>query len=312
MWSLTAEVPSARLATGAGSRALVCCAPKLKRPSGQVSRTGACGGDARTARCRCGFVDPGDQGRARRHRRRRDRRDGPRAARGDRHGRGPRNRSRGLVDGARRGAREHRRGRRRSRRSRSAASSTASSCSTATGGRCGRRCCGTTRAARPMRRALVAERGAAWWAETTGCVPVASFTVVEVGVAAADRAGDRGAGGGRAAAARLPDRAPLRRGRDRPRRRVGTAWLDPVTGRYRERGAGAAGRRARSGAAARRAGARRDRRAASRRPLPTTLGLRAGIPVGCGTGDNMAAGAGARRAVRVSRSSRSARRAPRT
>ena len=140
----------------------------------------------------------------------------------------------------------------------------------------------------PDAAALVAERGAAWWAETTGCVPVASFTV------------SKWAWLVRTEPALVPQVAAVRLPHDFLTERLtgaavtdrgdasGTAWLDPVGGAYRADvlelpgvgldpallpavlapGATAGGVTA--GAAA-------------------ALGIREGIPVGCGTGDNMAA-----------------------
>ncbi len=136
---------------------------------------------------------------------------------------------------------------------------------------------------------LVSERGAAWWAETTGCVPVASFTVskwawlrrTEPEIAA------------QAAAVRLPHDFLTERlcgaGVTDRGDASGTAWLDPVTGRYREEVLGLPGveldPELLPAVLAHDAIAGHVTAAAAE-----TLGLRAGIPVACGTGDNMAAG----------------------
>ncbi len=158
------------------------------------------------------------------------------------------------------------------------------------------------RAGRPLRPALLwndtrsapdaaeltAARGAAWWAETTGCVPVASFTVSKWAWLARTESG------------LVPQVAAVRLPHDFLTERLtgaavtdrgdasGTAWLDPVSGGYRADvlelpGVGldpsllpaVLAHDATAGGVTQSAAA--------------TLGLRAGIPVGCGTGDNMAA-----------------------
>jgi xylulokinase len=140
----------------------------------------------------------------------------------------------------------------------------------------------------PDAAALVAARGTAWWAETTGCVPVASFTVSKwawlvrtepalvTQVAAVrlphDFLTERLCGAG------VTDRGDA----------SGTAWLDPVSAAYRSEVLELPG-----------VGLDRALLPAVLAPGATaggvtaaaaaTLGVRAGIPVGCGTGDNMAA-----------------------
>jgi hypothetical protein len=59
-------------------------------------------------------------------------------------------------------------------------SSTAWWPSTPRGIRSSTRCCGTTPARPPDAEELVRERGAQWWAEQTGSLPVASFTVTKL------------------------------------------------------------------------------------------------------------------------------------
>jgi xylulokinase len=135
---------------------------------------------------------------------------------------------------------------------------------------------------------LVEHRGAEWWAETTGCVPVASFTV------------SKWAWLVRNEPAIVPHVAAVRLPHDFLTERLcgvgvtdrgdasGTAWLDPVTGSYRDEVLelpGVALDPARLPAVLQDDAAAGEVTAAA----AAALGLRAGIPVGCGTGDNMAA-----------------------
>jgi xylulokinase len=136
--------------------------------------------------------------------------------------------------------------------------------------------------------ALVDDRGAAWWADATGSVPVASFTVAkwawlrrtEPAVAA------------RTAAVRLPHDFLTERltgaGVTDRGDASGTAWFDPAAGRYRADVLGLPG--VELDEALLPAVAAPDACAGEVTPsAASALGLRAGIPVGCGTGDNMAA-----------------------
>jgi xylulokinase len=136
--------------------------------------------------------------------------------------------------------------------------------------------------------ALVAAHGAEWWAGATGCVPVASFTV------------SKWAWLVRNEPELVPQVAAVRLPHDFLTERLtgmavtdrgdasGTAWLDPASGRYRDDVLSLPGVGldpallpavlAHDAVAGHVTAAAADR-----------LGLRAGIPVGCGTGDNMAA-----------------------
>ncbi len=136
---------------------------------------------------------------------------------------------------------------------------------------------------------LVEERGAAWWAETTGCVPVASFTVSKWAWLVRNEPAIVPA----VAAVRLPHDFLTERlcgvGVTDRGDASGTAWLDPVTGRYCDEVLALPGIGLDPAllpeVLAHDAGAGQVTASAAE-----ALGLRAGIPVGCGTGDNMAAG----------------------
>jgi xylulokinase len=140
----------------------------------------------------------------------------------------------------------------------------------------------------PDAAALVAARGADWWVETTGCVPVASFTVSKwAWLVRIEPALVRQVAGVRLPHDFLTERLTGAAVTDRGDA-SGTAWFDPVSGAYRSEvlelpGVGldpallpaVLAPDATAGGVTAAAAA--------------TLGLRQGIPVGCGTGDNMAA-----------------------
>ena len=140
----------------------------------------------------------------------------------------------------------------------------------------------------PDAAALVTARGAGWWVETTCCVPVASFTV------------SKWAWLVRTEPALVPQVAAVRLPHDFLTERLtgaavtdrgdasGTAWFDPVGGSYRSEvlrlpGVGLDPALLPSVLAPDATAGGVTAAAAA------TLGLREGIPVGCGTGDNMAA-----------------------
>jgi xylulokinase len=136
--------------------------------------------------------------------------------------------------------------------------------------------------------ALVDDRGAAWWAEATGSVPVASFTVAKW----AWLRRNEPVAIPRIAAVRLPhdfltERLTGEAVTDRGDA-SGTAWFDPAAGRYRDDVLGLPG--VELDPALLPAVAAPDAPAGDVTTAAAgALGLRAGIPVGCGTGDNMAA-----------------------
>ena len=173
-----------------------------------------------------------------------------------------------------------------------------------------RACSGTTRAAprTPRRWSPSSARSAG--PRRIGVVPVASFTVVQVGVAAARGAAPRRPPRARPPAARPPHLAAhaAQAATDRGDA-SGTGWWSSALGGLQRRRARPARRRPRPGAAA--VGDRRRERPRARCPpaRPRQLGLPAGIPVGRRHRRQHGRRARPRRRSRAPRCSRSARRA---